>query len=140
VNYSIRKENKREIPPLPAAAGEGEASPDHIVVLRHLPGEAGQISATHTDDGFYILEIEEIEYAETYRWWRNDTIYADGMTVSNISIPDTAAGVYCVAGVNNYGEGLRSPGYEIEEPPAVDDPMPGPRQYTYAGTVYNRRK
>lgn len=92
--YSIRKENKREIPPLPTAAGEGEA---------------GQISATHTDDGFYILEIEEIEYAETYRWWRNDTIYADGMTVSNISIPDTAAGVYCVAGVNNYGEGLHSP-------------------------------
>lgn len=110
MNYSIRKENKREIPPLPAAAGAIQG-PDSII-----------------QGGFIELSVSSIDGADTYRW------YLDGKEIRNDesqTLTATKAGIYKVAGVNAAGEGEHSPNHTvkwIEEPkaPAKAGEIQGP--------------
>jgi hypothetical protein len=96
------------------ADGEGKASADHVVTLAivELPAAAGNIyGAAKVVEGQSIeLEIDEIERAETYRW------YKGGVEVQNTEdrfLTVTEAGEYTVAGVNAGGEGQPSPSHKV---------------------------
>lgn len=118
------------------SAGEGKQSPEHTVIIHHFPADAGEISGGEAIEGLYILRVNTIEYADSYRWYCDGEFYRDDPDTTIMIMADEP-GSYTVAGVNEYGEGPRSQGFEIETPPATDDPMPGPNQFTYAGNVYN---
>ena len=88
-----------------------------------LPAAAGQITVSTVDDTTVLLSVDAIEYALTYRW------YKDGAEVQNTperTYTATGSGMYSVAGVNDDGEGARSPEVEVTivreepEPPVVE--------------------
>ena len=73
-----------------------------------VPADAGVISGTETPatGERVILSVEEIQGAETYRWYKDGEEFQD-TELNEVQI--TESGTYSVAGVNSIGEGNPSP-------------------------------
>lgn len=85
-----------------------------------LPAAAGEITESDTTPTSVVLNIEEINGAENYKW------YKDGMVVQydeNRTYTATEEGTYKVAGVNGVGEGAASPDHVVifSTPPTLAD-------------------
>lgn len=76
----------------------GETSP--------LPGDAGTIKATVNGIGAFLLSVEPIKNAISYRWTRDGEVVQESTAKSLHTIH---SGVYTVTGVNDMGEGKSSP-------------------------------
>ena len=108
-------------------AGEGKASPDHVVTLfvPPLPADAGSIEGptTFVEGESITLEIAAIEHATSYKWYKDGEEIAD--ETERILVVDVA-GTYKVAGVNDDGEGNPSPDHVVTSTPAPTVPsQPG---------------
>lgn len=82
------------------------------VVLK--PEDAGQIEGESeiVKGGTVVLSVEAIRYATSYRWYKDGFPVQDsGDRMLDVTLP----GVYTVAGVNAFGEGVHSPAKEILE-------------------------
>ena len=99
------------------ANGEGKASPVCEVEISEpepdseLPADAGEISQEEQEDGSILLSVEEIEGAETYRWYKDDE---EVQNTEERTYLAQESGVYKVAGVNDVGEGKASPSVTVE--------------------------
>lgn len=91
------------------ANGEGKSSPECEVEISgsdlELPADAGEISQEEQEDGLVLLSVEEIERAETYRWYKDDV---EVQNTEERTYLVRESGVYKVAGVNEVGEGKTS--------------------------------
>jgi hypothetical protein len=106
------------------AAGEGEASADHVVTSTPaptVPSDAGAISGpTEVVEGESItLTIATIEGAETYQWYKDG---AKGQNTASKTLTVTEGGTYKVAGVNAVGEGKASANHVVTWRPAPTVP------------------
>lgn len=76
----------------------GETSP--------LPGDAGNIKATVNGIGAFLLSVEPIKNATSYRWTRDGEVVQESTATS---LHTRRSGVYTVTGINDFGQGKSSP-------------------------------
>lgn len=89
---------------------EGMASAPVSVVVG-LPGEAGAISQEVQSSGYVMLSVNEIQRADTYRWYKGDK---EMQNTDSRTFLVTESGSYKVSGVNEKGEGASSEPLLIE--------------------------
>lgn len=97
-----------------AAVGGCESAAADDGIIPAMPADASEIAGP---EGFYdgetaTLTIEEIPYADSYKWYKGNDEIADA---TGLTLTVSEEGIYRVAGVNEAGEGKASPAKSIRQ-------------------------